>query len=578
MVREKIRKHKRVNGMKLFIIDANSPFFIFHPKSMINWSKVPFNQIEKKGKLKKKTYKGIKKKFEDYINEVSQMGYNAISIDDISHMVVMDFYQEKLNKKIKKYQSRFKKLFKSVQSKGLGIYVTTDIMFFNSDIRAYMRKENKNAEAVLVNILDAFFQQVPEADGVIFRIGEADGVDVDGDFKSDIIIKTAAQANQILHRLVPLFEAHQKLLIFRTWSIGAYQVGDLNWNSKTYDRALKNINSPNFIISMKPGNGDFFRYLELNQQFFRDSQHNKIIELQTRREYEGFGEFPNFLGWEHQEIANELLQCENIIGIHVWCQTGGWSHFRNFSYTKNSSFFNELNTFVTLKIFKEGISVEQALKEHCPQLAYLELIEFLRLAEEVIHELLYDPIFAKNTLFFNRTRIPPLLYVFWGFVTITTPIVALFELFVDDSDKSIRLAEAAYQKILRMQEINQSLKIPYNEKLYQDTFELLLLGRQYVYTGEHSKLEILREKLNQYQNTHQNGYYFNVQSISPGLLKLLKLLLPLFIRKKQNYRWIDYLLFNFLTAPLYSTCLKWLPNDMPEFVNEQAMPIEKLLH
>jgi hypothetical protein len=54
----------------------------------------------------------------------------------------------------------------------------------------------------------------------------------------------------------------------------------------------------------------------------------KIIELQARREYEGAGEYPSFIGWDRQHFAEELTEAENVLGMSVWCQTGGWHRFR----------------------------------------------------------------------------------------------------------------------------------------------------------------------------------------------------------------------------------------------------------
>ena len=60
------------------------------------------------------------------------------------------------------------------------------------------------------------------------RIGESDRLDVRGDtdFKSELHIKTPAQANRLLRTLLPVFEKHQRRLILRTWTVGAYRVGD----------------------------------------------------------------------------------------------------------------------------------------------------------------------------------------------------------------------------------------------------------------------------------------------------------------------------------------------------------------
>jgi hypothetical protein len=52
-------------------------------------------------------------------------------------------------------------------------------------------------------------------------------VDVLGDFQSRIILKKPAQARQMLKSLLPVFEQHGKLLIFRTWTVGVSKLGAL---------------------------------------------------------------------------------------------------------------------------------------------------------------------------------------------------------------------------------------------------------------------------------------------------------------------------------------------------------------
>ena len=46
-------------------------------------------------------------------------------------------------------------------------------------------------------------------------------------------------------------ERRQKNLVFRTWTVGAYPVGDLQWNRRTFDRVFGGITSDRLVISMK---------------------------------------------------------------------------------------------------------------------------------------------------------------------------------------------------------------------------------------------------------------------------------------------------------------------------------------
>lgn len=563
--------------LKLFIIDAISPFFIKHPETSINWSKIPFDQIETKGKLKKKSYLRIKKDFATFIDRVSAIGYNAISIDDLCHLAILDIYNPKLKKKIKKYKKRYRKLFKYARDKGLKIFITTDIMFFNEDIRKVTGNKLAKITQIMTEVLIDVFVQVPEVDGIIFRMGESDGVDVSGDFISEIVMETSDDVGGFLQALLPVFEQYNKLLIFRTWTIGVNQVGDLMWNQKTYNQAFAQINSSQFIISLKHGDGDFFRFLELNPLFFQDKKHAKILEIQTRREYEGFGQIPNFVGWEYERLAQQLHESDSLVGINVWCQTGGWSRARNFSFLERSSFFNELNTFVVLRIFQGRKPVEDAVAEFCPEKPREILLKFLRLADEVIEQLLYEPTFAKQQLYFNRVRIPPLFYIFWHYVTLTGPIIAMFRLYVQEPENALHQAQLAFAKIKQMDILNQDLGIPYDHQYYQDTFELLLLCRTIMYQDNQQVLQVLCSKSQDYSGKYPDAYHFSVSLPSAFSSAVLRRLIPIFVRRQAEYRWFDRFLFNSFTRLQYRLLRGLLVGKLPDFVDTKAMPLEKLL-
>ena len=109
----------------------------------------------------------------------------------------------------------------------------------------------------------------------------------------------------MLRVLLPIFERRERRLIFRTWTVGAYLIGDLIWHRGRLAGALRDIKSPCFVLSMKYGESDFFRYLPLNRHFFRIDL-PKIIELQARREYEGAGEYPSFIGWDCEHYKRNL--------------------------------------------------------------------------------------------------------------------------------------------------------------------------------------------------------------------------------------------------------------------------------
>jgi hypothetical protein len=147
--------------------------------------------------------------------------------------------------------------------------------------------------------------------------------------------------------LLPVFEARDTVLIVRTWTLGAYPIGDLMWNRRTYDAVFGDVASRYLIVSLKYGDTDFFRYLDVNPLFFHGPQ-QKIVEFQCRREYEGMGEYPSFVGWLHARYLTALRERScNLVGMFA-IQAGGWAPFRRLAFCGDGSIWNELNTYATV--------------------------------------------------------------------------------------------------------------------------------------------------------------------------------------------------------------------------------------
>ena len=84
-------------------------------------------------------------------------------------------------------------------------------------------------------------------------------------------------------------------MIFRTWSVGVGAVGDMHTNADSYEAVLDGIDSDRLIVSTKYTLGDFYSHLPLNHTLEVGEQ-RRIVEFQSRREFENFGAFPNDLG------------------------------------------------------------------------------------------------------------------------------------------------------------------------------------------------------------------------------------------------------------------------------------------
>ncbi|MBD3181082.1 hypothetical protein GF312_02250 [Candidatus Poribacteria bacterium] len=551
--------------MELFIIDAIGPFFRDYDKDIINWSKIPFENLEIDGKLDRDKFRQIKRDFSIFIEKVSEIGYNAISIDDVAHLIDFNFYPESLKDKIKQYRKELKELFHIARNRGLKIFVNTDIMFYNKGIDDLTKGRDEGILMLLKEACHRLIDELP-IEGIIFRIGESDGLDVKGDFLSRLTIKTTKQAREYIKTLLPIFERKDKYMIFRTWTVGAYEVGDLIWNKRTYDSIFKDIHSAHLIISMKYGNTDFFRDLELNPLFFNGKQ-KKIIELQARREREGSAINPYYVGWEYEKYARKLKNLENLVGISLWCQTGGWARWRDLTFIHNSSKTNELNTYASLKIFKENISADSAIEEFFGDSEY---IKFYKLYEKIFSELLYVKGFSEKKLFFRRVRVPPLIWTYWDRITVTNFMIVVHEFY---GGKSPDVDYNSMEEILtlgRKLEIEDVLCHYHTLRMLRDC-RRALSGE--IFCGD------LMQKIEIYKDMYPDRYDFNISASRRGMKFLrfmTEVIFRIFIREGSDYRSFDRFLISRSLSTFYDFFIKIYSIGLPSFVNKESMTMEVL--
>ncbi len=571
--------------MDIFLIDAIGPFFRDYQKLRINWSKIPFDRLSTDPHVSHRQFTAIGRDLDLFCRRVAAIGYNSISLDDVAHLTPHPWLEPRINEMIAVLQDGFRRLFGIAAGHGLNVYLTMDVVSQTPAVRRRINGSRRLALAFLTQQVSDALTIFPEISGIIMRIGECDGKDVRGDFRSELILRTAPQVNRMLHELLPIFERRQRLLILRNWTVGAYRVGDLIWHRGTTARALRGIDSGWFVLSMKYGESDFFRYLPLSEHFFRFKV-KKIIELQARREYEGSGEYPSFVGWDYHHYARQLQDAENLVGISVWCQTGGWLPFRRLSFLDASAVWNDLNAFVTIKIFRERLSVEEAVALFGTQIGCTDddrLLELLRLSDEVIKELLYIEELAGRALFFRRVRLPPLLTVFWNTVFINHSVRKILRSLVAGGEQSVAAGWHTLAKIERMKELAGPLGLPVADLQFMaDTFFLLALAREYYFLPYDATIQQrIREAKKHYKKCYPKQLrprYRIKTDFTPFALRSrhLRWLLRITLRDRRGYRLLDYLLTLHLLSLVYRLIVRSRPKAVPKFARKRAMGIDAL--
>ena len=568
--------------MEIFLIDAIGPFFRGYEKQRVNWSKIPFTHLVG---ADERQWHRIETDLRVFAREVSAQGYNCVTLDDLAHLAPHPLHEAEVAAQIGIFREKFRSLFNILRDEfGLKIYLTTDVLPMTPAVAAGLGNKPAALEAYYRGLVCSVLDDFPQLEGLVLRIGESDGNDVSDPIRTQLHLRSAKETNRLLHLLLPEFEKRGRNLILRTWTVGAHRVGDLIWHEATLADTLKDVVSPNFIVSMKHGESDFFRYLPLNRAFFRMPQ-KKIIEMQARREYEGAGEYPSFIGRDCERFARELTAAENMVGMSVWCQTGGWHRFRRLAFLeeKNRDVWIRLNTAVAIGVFKFGKSEEEVIEHFVGSERAPAVLELLRHSDTLIHELLYIQEFARQKLFFRRVRVPPILHMYWDSIFINHGVCKILSHFITDPERALRAGEAAAELFPRMIQLAREAELPVDDiEHMRDAFAMILLARRYYFLPfDETMAEQIRAAKKRYKQRWpkeiRQRYRVKV-SFDPFKLKrrTIAWAVGLMVRKKRGYRLFDHFFTLSLLGFAYRIFRTRAPQSMPKFMRESAMGVDVL--
>jgi hypothetical protein len=566
--------------MDLFLIDAIGPFFRGLKKKRINWSKIPFTHLSRSSE----SWQCIQQEMHRFCEQVAALGYNAVTLDDVSHVFPHPLHEPDTAENISFWREQFRELFTIIRSHGLAVYLTVDAVPMTAAIAHELAGDDDATETYFCQMIESTLHDFPELAGIVLRIGESDGKDVRDPLRSHLHVKNAAQANQLLLRLLPIFESENRTLIFRTWTVGAHGIGDLIWHRDTLERTLRDVDSPHLIVSMKHGESDFFRYLPLNQAFFRIKQ-RKLLELQARREYEGAGEYPSFIAADCARFRDELEGVENMAGISVWCQTGGWHRFRRRAFLEDDQRdqWIRLNVQCAIRMFRNQWSVDQCLTEIWGEALLPVAREFLHLTDEAIMHVLYIENVAQQKRFFRRVRIPPLIHSYWDSLYIHPMIRTLLREWVSDHAVAMEQSARCISQFPRLLDLSRQLQVCGDDLDHmQDLFSLMHLARQYYLADDPAPLQdciVDAKKLYKirWPKTQRDRYRIKTQfTATAPSSRALALACRIFLRQQRGYRWIDHLLILQPLAVLYQILRNRHASLFPKAMNKLAMGVDTL--
>jgi len=347
----------RSPAVKLRILDASSAFYDPKVKPRSWWGqKLWMEKIDTEEwpyvNETRLTESAIR--FRQFLNYTLKTGYNGILIQDFWHFVNFDdlvdgkivhnytIYSSDSKFRIRhtRYQEYFSNLFDYAKKLNLSVFVYADIPTFTPPLDNYIGGSKANVNKVIsvcVKAIDEFLTIFPTVNGIVVRIGELGGTHNMKEYYCTVTFDSFDSTRQLLSSLLEVFDKYNKTLVFRIWSIGIGEMGDIHQDPKAYDRLLSEFeNEKNLVVSIKYVRGDFYRYLPFNPNI----GHGKIrqmVEIEAVPEYGGFSMYPNYLVEIFQEF---MLHLERIpFGVWVWVQegaapkmTGGFGPFTLFLF------------------------------------------------------------------------------------------------------------------------------------------------------------------------------------------------------------------------------------------------------
>jgi hypothetical protein len=278
----------------------------------------------------------IRAEYQQFIDQALVRGYNGIVIPGFLEYLTLagtgvypagDPHVDRA----KAMAAAFAPVWQYAHDMGMKVYFSTDMLALSPPLKAYLQRvagldaTSLKLWAVYKAGLRELFSVMPFADGLMLRVGEGGSAYryAGWDYFSEIDVNTAEAVQTMLNELLVVARQTNKDLIFRTWSVGLNSVGDMHINPDSYQKVLEKVDDPHLIVSTKYVAGDYYSYLPLNPTLKVGGQ-RRIIEYQSRREFEGFGSLPDDLGDLEQQSMKQLLAAnKNVVGVWDWTQGGG---------------------------------------------------------------------------------------------------------------------------------------------------------------------------------------------------------------------------------------------------------------
>lgn len=414
--------------------------------------------------------------YDGYLRRVIADGYNAISFPGFVEFATFDEVDgvyadgDEHVAKALALREAFGPFWDRAEELGMKVFLRTDMLTLTSPLEAYLTDRFGTLDTTSPELwdvyaagLDELYAAEPALDGVLIRIGEAGRVyDVEGwDYYSALAVTTPEAVRAMLTALTGQAEDSGREVIFRTWSVGVGAVGDMHTNAASYEAVLGGVDSPALIVSTKYTLGDFYSWLPLNDTLQQGEQ-RRIVEFQSRREFENNGAFPNDLGAEYAWALQELLASnDRIEGIWAWAQDGGpWRAGPMILYDK-AGFWQlaDLNSQLAVQLARDPdadpaeITAGWAREWFSDDPATVRAItDAMALSRTAIEQGLYIPPFAEQRVSAIGLEPPPMMWIFeWDILTGDSAVLdVIYTISRDRLDEAVQGGDIASDAVERM--------------------------------------------------------------------------------------------------------------------------------
>ncbi|MDQ2588336.1 hypothetical protein [Saccharothrix yanglingensis] len=279
---------------------------------------------------------GISRQFRDLVHHALADGYNAVVVPGFLEYVTFDGLGvhaagDPHPERAEAMTAAFGPVWRYAHEMGVEVYLSTDMLALSPPLRSFLerevgglRTEDERLWRVYRAALSEVFERLPDVDGMMIRIGEGGSAYrfAGWDYTSEIAVTTPEAVRAMLRAFLAVAAEHDREIVFRTWSVGIGEVGDLHTSRDAYERVLGGLHDDRLIVSTKYALGDFYSHLPLNDTLLV-GRHRRIVEFQSRREFEGLGALPDDMGELHRHALRAFLANPRVEGVWTWRQGGG---------------------------------------------------------------------------------------------------------------------------------------------------------------------------------------------------------------------------------------------------------------